>query len=63
METTKNENTIIQNLWDWSKISSKKKVYSDSSLPYLRKQENLNNNKKTHFTPKATRQRTDKTQS
>ena len=33
LETNENGNTTIRNLWERSKSSSKREVYSDTSLP------------------------------
>ena len=34
METSENENTVVQNLWDTAKVvGSKKKVYCNADIP------------------------------
>ena len=61
LETNDNENTMIQNPMECSKRSSKREVYSYTSLPQeTRKISNTQSN----ITPKGTREgRTNKTQS
>ena len=49
-ETNKNENTMIQSLWDAAKVVLRGKLIVIQA--YLRKQENL---KKTNLTPKEKR--------
>ena len=61
LETNDNENTTTQHLWDAAKSSSKREVYSNTSLP---KETRKISNKQSNLTPKGTRERrTNKTQS
>ena len=54
LETNDNGDTTTQNLWDTAKSSSKREVYSNTSLP----QETGNiSNKQPNLAPKAIRER------
>ena len=54
LETNGNENTTTQNLWECSKSSPKREVYSNTILPQeIRKTQN----RQPYFTPKKTRKR------
>ena len=51
LETNGNENTTTQNLWECSKSSPKREVYSNTILPQeIRK----TSNRQSNFTPKTT---------
>ena len=55
LETNDNENTTTQNLWECSKSSPKREVYSNTILPQeIRK----TSNRQPNFTPKTTGKRT-----
>ena len=54
LQTNENENTMIQNLWDASKSSSNRKVYSNTSL--LQEIRKISN-EQPNFTPKGTREK------
>ena len=54
LETNYNENTMIQNLWNTAKSSSKREVYSNTSLPQKTRK---TSNKQSNLTPKETRER------
>ena len=51
LETNGNENTTTQNLWECSKSSPKREVYSNAILP---QETRKTSNRQPHFTPKAT---------
>ena len=54
LETTGNENTTTQNLWECSKSSPKREVYSNAILPQeIRK----TSNRQPNLIPKATRKK------
>ena len=54
LETNGNENTTTQNLWECSKSSPKREVYSNTILPQeIRKA----SNRQPNFTPKTTGKR------
>ena len=54
LETNGNENTTTQNLWECSKSSPKREVYSNTILPQeIRK----TSNRQPNITPKTTGQR------
>ena len=58
LETNGNENTTTQNLWECSKSSPKREVYSNTILPQeIRK----TSNRQPNFTPKTTGKRIRKT--
>ena len=61
LDTNENENTMIQKPMGHGKISSKREVYSNTSLP---QETRKISNKQPNLTPKTTRERrTNKTQS
>ena len=54
LETNDNENTTTQNLWGYSKSSSKREVYSNT---ILNQETRKTSNRQPNFTPKTTGKR------